>query len=129
MDAILTEKAPTHRLSIGQKDNSYYAQPESYLSPTNRYGLGGNQMSARNISSARAQRTSAHLAPLLMPVDTPKRASNVQPAVNLSTQAHTNTERSEDLPLKAVKQQPKISNSHHLPSVFSNEKPHSIKIK
>ena len=131
MDVLLSEKTPIQRMSIGIKDTSY-SQQEPFVSPTNRYGLGMNQISARNVTSARNQRASAHLAPLHIlanNIETPKRLANAQVAVNNSANPGANVDRSEDLPLKALKHQPKISNSPYLPSVFSNEKPNSIKIK
>lgn len=139
MDSILVEKNPAHQLPGPHKEYSCYPQ-DNHVSPRNRYSIGANYISARNISSAKVGRVSAHLIPLqsiINNVATPKRnmhnpqAGSIAPTNGPSVAASIATDKiDEQQPLvRVVKTQPKISNNHHLPAVFATEKSQAIKIK
>jgi len=131
MDVILTDKSSFPRASKGLKDNSY-SQPDSCVSPTNKYGLGVNHTSFRNPMTSRGHRRAVQLLPLqslVNNVETPKRVVSSQADLNSNCYPTLNSDRTEEPTFKALKSQPKITSNANLPSVFTSEKPQPIKIK
>lgn len=139
MDVIFVEKTPNQQLLLGHKDSNYYAQ-EPFVSPRNRYSTGANQTPSRSIPSSKLSRVPAHLLPLQSIVNnigTPKRGVNQHSNSNLllanpiqTPTSNVTTEKGDNQHhIRVFKNQPRISNNNHLPSVFATEKSQAIKIK
>ena len=135
MDVILTDKISLQQQpSLGQKSSRSFHQ-ESVLSPRIRYGIGANQFTSRNISSARPNRAANSITPLQQITsnnETPRAPANqLQLALknpNLAV-VDSNIEKNEDHQLRGAKHQPKISSNSHLPPVFLTDRSQPIKIK
>ena len=129
MNGVITEKPVIMRLPSGFQD--HHSVHENLSStPTNRRAPGINQILSRNISSARSQRTSPRLVPL-HPITSNADAASIrlsvrQAAPNQDILSNSISDIHNDQPLRVFKHQPKVLQSAHLPSVFTNEKPRAM---
>jgi len=125
------EKATLQSQYQGSHRNSSSLIQDPINSPRIRYGIGMNQISSRNISSAKVNQAANPLQSMNNNSLNSKIASNQAhyPANSNVIISDTTNDKNEDHNLRGAKHQPKISNHLHLPSVFLSERSQPIKLK
>ena len=132
MEAIIFEKVPSQQHSQVQKtSNSVHF--DGFVSPRNRLNvINMNQIVSRNPSFNKINKISSqlsHLQSIVSNVETPKQVASDNQITHAPSNPLISNSITDEHPVRSVKNQPRISNNPHLPSVFSTDKAHAIKIK
>ena len=131
MEAIIFEKVPSQQLSQAQKVNKSL-HCDVFVSPRNRLNVNINQLFPRTPSYKKINRISTQQSqaqPIVNNVETPKQIPSDQHITPAASNIAISNSTTDEHPVRSVKNQPRISNNPHLPSVFSTDKSHAVKIK
>ena len=132
MEPIIIDKCPTPQPIYQAYKDSTSHQIDSVTSSLNRFNIAGNHINSRNAQPSKSNRVLAHLLDMNAMITnnkTPKMHSNYQSQIHALSNIQFSSPNYDDLPIRSVKNQPRISNNSQLPSVFSNDNSQAVKIK